>query len=180
MRANRYSQWLFLADEPVPAGIAKRLLGHRQRNEYPRTLQCGDSREAWRCDTDDRHGSAVDDERAVHDAGVGTEARTPEVVAQDDHRMPARNAIVLRTEQAADRRRDTEGGEVVPGDEKPAGFRAPALVRDICTKARVRGQLEAVVFELLEIAEQRVTEDRVDAPAEIAPSIANRGVGQAR
>ena len=153
--------------QPVPAGIAKRLFGHRERNEYSRTLQCGDSPEAWRCDTDDRHGSAVDDERAVHDAGVGAETCTPEFVAQDDNGMPARNAIVLRTEQAADFRRHTEGGEVVARDEKPAGFKAPALVRDICTKARVRGQPEPVAFELLEIAEQRVAEDRVDAPAEI-------------
>ena len=34
--------------------------------------------------------------------------------------MPARNAIVLRTDQAADDRRDTEGGEVVARDEQAA------------------------------------------------------------
>ena len=81
--------------------------------------------------------------------------------------MPARNAIVLGTDQAADGRPDTESGEVVAGDEQPAGFRAPTLVRDMCTEARVRGQPEAVVVEPLEIPEQRVTEDGVNAPAEI-------------
>ena len=52
--------------------------------------------------------------------------------------MPARNAIVLRTDQAADGRRDTEGGEVVARDEQPAGFRAPTLVRDMHRSSRAR------------------------------------------
>ncbi len=82
--------------------------------------------------------------------------------------MPARSTIVLRTEQSAECRGDTESGEVLPRDEEPVRFRAPALVRDICTEARVRGQPEAVVFEPLEIAEQRVTENRVHAAAEVA------------
>jgi hypothetical protein len=132
------------------------------------TCQRGYSREPFRRDADDGQGSAVDDQCAVQDAGVSTEARAPEVVAENDHRVRARNTIVLRTQQATKCRRDTERGEVLPGDEHAVGFSAPTLVRDICTEARVRGQLESVVFECFQIAEQRVTEDRIHATAEIA------------
>ena len=81
--------------------------------------------------------------------------------------MSTRNAIVLRTEQAADCGCNAEGGEVPPGDEQRAGFRALTLVRDLCTEAPLRGQLQAVVFDPLEIPEQRITEDRVNASREI-------------
>jgi hypothetical protein len=120
-----------------------------------------------------RHGSAVDDQWAVQDAGVGAEARAPEVVAQDDHRMPARNAIVLRAEQAANRGRDTEGGEVVARDEEAVRFGALPFIRHVRTEARVRGQLQTVVLDPLEIPEQRIAEDGIDTAA-LTRSIATR------
>src|SRR5262245_4337575 len=153
--------------EALPARIANHLFGHCQWDEYLRPLQDCYSGEARRCDADDRHRSAVDNERSVDDASVCAEAGAPEFVAQDDHWMTTRHAIVLRPEQATECRRDAERGEVVAGDEQPAGFGALALTRDVRSETRLRRQLKPVIGESLEIPEQRVAEDRVNTAGEI-------------
>ncbi len=65
----------------------------------------------------DRHRLVVDAHGLAHRARVGPEAPCPEAVAEHDHGMAARGAVVLGREQAAHRGGEAQDLEEVPGHQ---------------------------------------------------------------
>jgi hypothetical protein len=110
--------------EPVPVGVEPCRAGHGQRREDLRRIQRRRAAEALGRDTHDSHRLPVHDDRRSNDGRVGAEACRPVGVAEDDHGMAALDAVVLRSEQTAQRRTEPESGEVGAGHENALGRRA--------------------------------------------------------
>ena len=84
---------------------------------------------------------------------VGSEARAPVAMAQHDHGMCALHAIVVWSEQAAECRADTEGGEVVAGHEHAFGVGGLPAACEVGAEVAMRRRLQGIAVESLEIYE---------------------------
>src|SRR5207249_3551765 len=77
---------------------------HRDRNKDGRFRAKRRALEStWR-DTHDRHALTIDQNRLAHDGSIGAEMRLPIPVTQDRDVVRADRLVVRRTEQAAERR----------------------------------------------------------------------------
>ena len=111
--------------EPVAAGRRRNRVVHADRLGFERRVdghpqlgrQYGDhAGEARRRDPDDREPAAADANRPADDVGSGPEIAPPVAIRHHRHARRA-DHVVLRTDRAADRRRDAERAEVVAGDD---------------------------------------------------------------
>ena len=97
-----------------PVAIAVTGAEHRRGDPHGvRRLAAEDAVKPFGGDADHGEGSAVDAHARSEDAGVPAESRPPHVVAEDGHGVPARYAIFVCKEEAAQRRLQTQQAEVV-------------------------------------------------------------------
>ena len=113
--------------EFVAAGFESLL--HRGGNpELHRPADEG-SVEAWRGDSDDCVRDVVEALHFSDDVWIGVETAVPELIADHDHRMGVAAGIVAGLEGAPEGRANTNGLEVIGGDDAAdRGFRACADV----------------------------------------------------
>ena len=80
---------------------------HIERNPDHRSLECR------RHDPDDRQGVTVDRDRPAHDRRIAGVTTMPQAVADHHDGTAIGHAVVVGTEGASERRRNTDDGEVV-------------------------------------------------------------------
>ena len=93
--------------------------------------------EACRCDSDDLEVTLVDADRPTDDVRVGTEAALPQSVADHSHRVAVRYRILLRAEESAEERPNTQHGEVVGRHDCALQLLRPPVSGDIQWSRRV-------------------------------------------
>ena len=122
------------------------------------------SLESGRRHADDGQGLAIDDQRVAEHLAPPAQIGLPELMAQDDDRLPADRLVDFRTEQSSDRRYKAQRREVRPGDLHPLDLDGLPLIRDVGAETKVRDEIDEDRLLSLEVTEHRVAEDLV-APA---------------
>ena len=160
--------------DPVVAPVGERLrraarqLSHRDWREHPGLVSECRPVEAWRRHADNRHRLAVDDDGVTDDRRAGVETRAPVVVAEHHHGGLAGGLVVGRSDQPAQGRLQAEHLEVAAGHEHAVGVERLPAIRQVRAERPVRGHAREHGLRLLEIAEHRITEDRLRAAGVVA------------
>src|SRR6185295_26306 len=164
---------------PVAAAVVEALEGLREpaHGNGREDLRLDPDRRALespRRDADNGHRLAVDDERLVQYVRVERELPLPVRVAQDhDVRFPGRE-IVLRTEEPADRRLQTEGGKIAAGHEQAVPVLRLAAGREVGAERDMRGDSLERRLRALQVAKHGVAEDLLavaDLAARVGPGL---------
>ena len=111
-------------------------------------------------------------------AGSRPNCSGPEVVGQNDHIMPGRNAIVVEREEAAKRRRQCQRREIAAGHEDAVRVDGLAAIREIGREVPLCPDAVEDGLFTLEVAEQRVAEHRLGPPLSPAERLPGFGPGE--
>ena len=109
---------------------------------------------------DYQHGMAVQGDGLVQDRGVAGAVAGPVAVAQHDHRIRLRRAIVLRRQHAPDGRPHAQHLEEIAGDHFGPCLRGRTLPRQGNAGAHARDHAAECRVLVAQIAIQGIGEDR--------------------
>ena len=163
--------------EPVVAAVLETALGeasrgggaaqprmHRERDEHHGRHVDRGAAETGRGHADDGQRLAVDQQHLSEHIVRSAELDLPQLVAQDDDRMPARRLVDFRTEQSPQRRHETQRREVRAGDLHALDdVEGAPFMNDAGAEAAVRRDAREHGLLPLQVAEHRVAEHLVAA-----------------
>ena len=142
------------------ARIGRQAPAHRDRHEDVSLQPDGRSVKPRRRDADDGHGVSVDGDRLVEDVRAPAHVALPVGVTQHDDLGPVHRAIVARSQQAAERRPQTEHGKVAARHEQALALRGLVAITQIDGEVAVRGDAGEDRLEALQVPEHGIAEHR--------------------
>ena len=151
--------------QPVSAAVRETVPGggnlalHGDGHEQFGILSREHPAESGGRDPDHDHGMAVEGHLCIQDAGLAGEAPHPVIVAEHDHGMRARSAVVLRREGAADGGGNAQHFEKIAGDDFGAGAFGLAVPGDADRLAGAGDNAAETRAAVAQVSIQRIGED---------------------